>query len=408
MNFRGWLTEGEVFILAACVSAWLWAGKVDAQTNTATPEVTLAAQEKEACIQNLKVIYSAIQKYQLEHKDIPNWLSDLVPDYLSDVNVLTCPVCRRTGRSEAKLLADPKLPSSYLFEFCPVPLGQDAPEVATRTRREWKRRQMGLAGSIVPIVRCRHHTPVLNLAFDGTIYESPSSWELLLTNRFNRSELMPRNLLSGEGSAERSAAVQVINRRYPPRDTNAPAQLLDLTDFYNAMLNESWHGNRGNSLGALPMGVQTLGGVQFDIRGIVQLANKSSTHWPHEVKGIRVGQKCRRLHFLHAAGWGKPNLEGKQIGAYVVHFATYQIRMEIPIFYGRAVRDWHVQAGEPPADKELNQVWRGANELTRGRETLRLFMTTWENMVPDIEIESLDYVSALADAAPFLIAITAE
>src|SRR5690242_1753077 len=147
MNFPGYLAKGEALVVVACVLLSLWEAKVNAQTNAPAPEVTLASQEREACMQNLKVIYSAIQKYQLDHKDIPNWLSDLVPDYLSDVNVLTCPVCRRTGRSETKLLADPKLPSSYLFEFCPVPLGQEVPEFATKTRREWKRRQMGLAGS---------------------------------------------------------------------------------------------------------------------------------------------------------------------------------------------------------------------------------------------------------------------
>jgi hypothetical protein len=92
----------------------------------------------------------------------------------------------------------------------------------------------------------------------------------------------------------------------------------------------------------------------------------------------------------------------------MVHFATYQIGLEIPIYYGRSVRDWHVQAGEAPPEKELKQVWTGANEFTKGRQSLRLFETTWENLVPDIEVESLDYISALAEPAPFLIAITAE
>ena len=382
--------------------------RADAQTNSAVPQTDLATEEKEACTKNLKVIYAAIQAYQLDHKDIPNWLSDLVPDYLSDVNVLVCPVCRRTGEVEAQRLADPKISSSYLFEFCPVPLGREFPNVATKTRREWKRRQMGMVGSIVPIVRCRHHMPVLNLAFDGQMYESPSSWETLLTNRFIRSDLMPGRIFAGESSGEKNAFQPAGTRHFPPRDANAPARLLDLTRLYNAMLSEGWHGNRGNDLAALPTGLQTFSGVEFDVRGVVQLANKSSSRWPHEVKGIPVSQKCRRLHFLHATGWGKPKDEGKQIGSYVVHFATYEIKLEIPIYYGRSVRDWHVQAGEPPPEKDLKEVWRGANEFTKGRQSLRLFETTWENLVPDIEIETLDYVSAMADPAPFLIAITAE
>src|SRR4051812_34721580 len=47
----------------------------------------VAAREKEECTKNLKLIYDATQAYQQEHKDLPNWLSDLVPDYLQDANV---------------------------------------------------------------------------------------------------------------------------------------------------------------------------------------------------------------------------------------------------------------------------------------------------------------------------------
>src|SRR5258705_13708806 len=94
-----------------------------AQTNSAPKAPGVEAQEKEACIRNLKVIYDAIQAYQTDNKDLPNWLSDLVPQYLSDANVLICPTCRRTGRLDLPGLSDPKLARSYLFEFAPLPLG---------------------------------------------------------------------------------------------------------------------------------------------------------------------------------------------------------------------------------------------------------------------------------------------
>ena len=83
-----------------------------------------AAEEKAACIKNLKAVYEAIQSFEADHRDLPNWLSDLVPQYLADVNALVCPVCRRTGQTEAPPLADPKMASSYIFEFCP---GVEAP-----------------------------------------------------------------------------------------------------------------------------------------------------------------------------------------------------------------------------------------------------------------------------------------
>jgi hypothetical protein len=39
---------------------------------------------------------------------------------------------------------------------------------------------------------------------------------------------------------------------------------------------------------------------------------------------------------------------------------------------------------------------------------VRLFRTTWVNPRREIPIQTLDYRSDMADAAPFLIAITAE
>ena len=183
------------------------------QSAPAVEDAKLATEEKAACRKNLRTIYGAVQAFQEERRDLPNWLSDLVPQYLDDANVLMCPVCRRTGRTEDPPLADPRLPCSYLFEFCPVPLGSLATNVPNRTRREWKRRQMGLLGSDVPIVRCRHHRPVLNLAFDGKVYESPASWETLFTNRVNAVELTAARLFAkerppGAKGKKKSAAAQ--------------------------------------------------------------------------------------------------------------------------------------------------------------------------------------------------------
>ncbi len=382
-----------------------------AQTGAAT-DAELAAKEKERCAANLKKIYPAIEAYQTDHRDLPKWLSDLVPQYLQDANTLICPVCRRTGQTEPPPLADPNLSSSYLFEFCPLPLGKDAPNAPTRTRREWKRRQMGLVGSKVPLVRCRHHTPTLNLAFDGTIYESPAFWELSFTNRVKLEQLTAAVLFANDtGLAAAPEEEAPARRTFPARDPKTRKQLLDLSKAYNAMLSESWHGGTDNQLGGLAPGVQNLGGVDFDIRGIVQLAGKASTstNWPTEVDGLPVRQKCARVHFLHAAGWGKPAEEGKQIGSYIIHYATNNMRLEVPIIYGQAVRDWHEWSGEAAGARDLTVVWTGENGVSRrANAKIRLFRTTWINLVPDVEIESIDFISNKANAAPFLVGITVE
>jgi hypothetical protein len=272
---------------------------------------------------------------------------------------------------------------------------------------------MGLIGSKVPMVRCRFHEPALNLAFDGAVYESPSYWENMFTNKVSQAELTPARIFaSAAPSADKPATTDSpLGRKYPPRDPKTPKQLLDLSKFYNAMLNESWHGGTDNQLQGLPAGTQYLAGVNFDLRGIIQLGARTAggTNYPTEAKGIQVRQKCQRVFFLHAAAWGRNNDEGRQIGSYVVHFATNQMQLEIPIIYGRSVRDWHSWPSEPPAPKELTLAWKGENGVSkRGNASIRLFMTTWNNVVPDLEIESLDFVSGMTNAAPFLLAVTVE
>ena len=242
---------------------------VSAQSETNSAQPALAAEEREGCTRNLKVIYDAIQAYQYDHKDLPNWLSDLVPDYISDPNVLICPVCRRTGKTEAPPLADPKLACSYVFEFSPVPVGSPPPGEPRHTRREWKRRQMGLVGSAVPIVRCRNHNPVLNLGFNGTVYGSPAQWELIFTNRVNPAELTLRAIFGDQELPEEAPRPVLNTVTTGSSGGEAPGRIraLDLTSFYNSKLEEPWQGRPGDDLSSLPRGLQSFAGVEFDLRG---------------------------------------------------------------------------------------------------------------------------------------------
>jgi len=184
--------------------------------------------------------------------------------------------------------------------------------------------------------------------------------------------------------------------------------MINLTEHFNAALGQTWHpAEVGYDLTGLPSEVRELQRVRFDIRGIVQVNGGGmivmhGKAYPSQVEGIKVGRKCTRLHFLHASGVAVA--EGTQIGTYVVDYADGQQR-EIRIVYGENVRDWDVLFNEPPAPEQLQVAWTGTNAAPA---RIRLFKTTWENPLPGLEITTIDYVSKMTPAAPFLIALTVE
>ena len=122
----------------------------------------------EICTQNLLVIGGAIQAYQEEHGDLPEWLSDLHPNYLSDPNILICPADTGGGKAGYPLNVDPKMSVSYGYEFHPE-------------YRKYKSRQRLVYGDDMPLVRCRHHAnedfQCLNLSLSSKIYKSTNVWE---------------------------------------------------------------------------------------------------------------------------------------------------------------------------------------------------------------------------------------
>ena len=185
------------------ISLGLFAGLVSIRAGAEPPsEITNTNEyspstnntELDACKENLKKINAAIQAYRKDHGDVPNWLSDLVPKYLHDTNALICPVTIRTGGQSPFGVLDPNIYSSYLYEFAPIPIPKvvkDAFSGPEMSMRDWKRQQMNLAGSEVPLVRCLLHEPALNLSIGGKVYESEVYWELMFTNKADLKAFMP-------------------------------------------------------------------------------------------------------------------------------------------------------------------------------------------------------------------------
>jgi tetratricopeptide (TPR) repeat protein len=129
-------------------------------------------EESQACVVNLQKIYQAIKQYEKEKGTLPNWLSDLVPDYL-DKELLLCP--SHPDRVKAAYYPDPYLPCSYDYEFSPTLMSNGL------TCWDWKIQQWVQYGDVVPVVRCFNHgnDTVLNLSVGGQIYWSALVWESL-------------------------------------------------------------------------------------------------------------------------------------------------------------------------------------------------------------------------------------
>jgi hypothetical protein len=120
------------------------------------------------------------------------------------------------------------------------------------------------------------------------------------------------------------------------------------------------------------------------------------------VTGIRVAQRCGFLHFLHATAFR--DRDGTLVGTYILHYADGR-QHELPIIYGEDLRDWHLTSDSTPVGHRSRVVWAAFNG--RGNH-VRLFESTRDNPFPATEITSIDFVSNLANAAPFLLAITTE
>jgi tRNA A-37 threonylcarbamoyl transferase component Bud32/tetratricopeptide (TPR) repeat protein len=198
----------------------------------------------------------------------------------------------------------------------------------------------------------------------------------------------------------------------PGRESACPPNLLDLGLFYNVALTNNMHSKPGNDIAGLPQGRQVFGGVEFDVRGVIQLAGtdllrQTGLNWPSAITNIPVRLKAARLNVLHGTAWNQP--DGTRIGAYVLHYADGQTA-SLPIRYGQHLRDWwSFRASDEVAPQKALLAWTGENAAIRvNKGSLRLYLMTCPNPRPDVEIRSLDFISTLTQCAPFLLAITTE
>ncbi len=213
-------------------------------------------------------------------------------------------------------------------------------------------------------------------------------------------------------ATNRVAPHQMPRHLWPARRPETPPNAIDLTPYYNGWLDVAWLPprlleNLDNDLAALPTGPATLGGVTFDLRGVVQLATSAPEMqgwFPQRITNLIVGRTCQRLHFLHAAT--SDGSIGSKIGRYVLHFADGR-QFERELRLHRDLGPWWGRTDQSKTTAPV--VWTGDNATSRAAKMkLRLFMLTVENPFPETTLSGLDFVSDQKSSAPFLVALTTE
>ena len=161
---------------------------------------SIAAEDPiDVCTERLKTIHRALVKYEQKNHQWPGYLSDLVPEYLSEPAALRDPADRGIGElGSDEAHADPKYRVSFSYERnsevsngLAQPLGPfpkpDTPNTSWGSWRLVNGHMEYFFGDQVPIVRCYHHRLpeanreaehdlVLNLTPAGRVYRSAYDW----------------------------------------------------------------------------------------------------------------------------------------------------------------------------------------------------------------------------------------
>jgi hypothetical protein len=356
-----------------------------------------ADRDRDPCARNLQTIWNGIQKYREQHKKLPLHLSELVPDHVASPNTMICPVTRRTGEIKNLGFSDPKLSSSYIYEFGNFKV----PEIGEKTGftlRDWRQLQMSHVGSIVPVLRCMHHPRVLNMSFDGKVYETAGDWESELANVVDPESLAPKAILAGIeffATGIRAANIKTV----------------DISNYYNVDLTDAIHnkGANGPSLKNLPSGRNKFRGIPFLTTGAIHLHGGGLNNilpgkYPTNVTDIVIGESAQTVHFLIGAGYNTQ--PGRKVGIITMNYEDGQ-SSDLILTYDLNIRDWWQPF--PENNQTLKVAWEGSigKDFAGKPKDGRVYMISWNNPRVHVPIKSINFKSVSAPA-PFLLGVSVE
>ena len=167
----------------------------------------------------------------------------------------------------------------------------------------------------------------------------------------------------------------------------------------------------------------TIGGVSFDVRGLIQLdsgayegenvsrSDRGKTfgqlakkEFPNRVNGIRVDQMTPLIHFVMACRTSRGTNSGP-VASIAVHYED-GTQSTIDLIYRDTIGDFD---NGPGLEINLDQVaTRNRNPRLGDLQDRITWHLAWKNPEPNRKVSHLDFVSSKKNTAPFLIAVTVE
>lgn len=211
------------------------------------------------------------------------------------------------------------------------------------------------------------------------------------------------------------SSLGLTRTKYPARDPRSTENQIDLGNYFNAPLDGPWplRGGPDNTLGSMPRGLQSLGGIPYEIRGVLLLNSMEmaplAPSFPWDVPRIPVRRTCRALHFLQCAANAYGYLpDGFEVCRIQIHYANGTTESQ-PLRLQHETGDWWYDPANLGNLRESQVVWTGMNAASEpnGRG-IRVLHFGWQNPHPDLHIDSLSLVSARDVPNFLLLAITLE
>lgn len=161
-----------------------------------------------------------------------------------------------------------------------------------------------------------------------------------------------------------------------------------------------------------PHGRHVFNGVLFDLPGVMEVsglgAARDDNPLPTSIREIPLGKAARRLHLLH--GGAADLADGTPLAKLVLHYVDGR-QHELRLVYGVNVRNWYKGGDkrDDVSDPNTRLGWTGDSPRSRRfGSTLRIYHTTFDLPWPEIELQSLDFVSLLSESVSVIPAITLE